>query len=72
MRIGFPLLRTGKRGLFREWGVVWPLVKTIKRVTFLVDPDGIVRGVFHHELAMGRHLADVVKHLEAIRGRAPA
>ena len=34
-----------------------------KRVTYVIGKDGLIRGVFHHELAIGRHRADVLKAL---------
>ncbi len=42
----------------------------VRRVTYVIAPDGLVRGVFHHELLIGRHVADVQKALSAIAGAA--
>ena len=38
-----------------------------KRVTFLIDSGGVVQGVYHHEIAIGRHVTDV---LDGLRGLA--
>ena len=37
-----------------------------QRVTYVIDKEGIVRGAFRHELAIGRHQDDVLRTLRAI------
>jgi len=37
-----------------------------KRVTYLIDKAGVIRGVFHHELAIGRHHRRVLDALRAV------
>ncbi len=37
-----------------------------KRVTYVVDKAGIVRGVYHHEIAFGRHKDDVIQALRTL------
>ena len=37
-----------------------------KRVTYLIDKTGVIRDVFHHELAIGRHKDTVLEALESI------
>jgi thioredoxin-dependent peroxiredoxin len=58
----FPLIADTGRTLSRQYGAIrwegpWP---RMKRVTYVIDRDGIVRGVFRHELRIGRHTADVL------------
>jgi peroxiredoxin Q/BCP len=64
----FPLIADTARALSRLYGVIrwggpWPRVK---RVTYVIDRDGIIRGVFHHELRVAQHAARV---LTLLRGK---
>jgi peroxiredoxin Q/BCP len=36
------------------------------RVTFLIDREGVIRGVYDHELAIGRHVTDVLSGLRGL------
>lgn len=71
LRLPFPLLADTDGSIARLFGAthLWGLVPLAKRVTFVADPEGIVRGVFHHELAVGRHVREVRECLERIRDR---
>ena len=46
-----------------------PIAPT-KRVTYLIDKAGIIRNVFHHELAIGRHKNEVLEGLKSINQRS--
>lgn len=49
-------------GAARLWGhFPWP-----KRVTYVIDKDGIIRGVIHHELHAARHVEEVLALLRAM------
>jgi peroxiredoxin Q/BCP len=37
-----------------------------KRITYVVDKAGVIRGVFHHEIAIGHHRDDVLGALREI------
>jgi peroxiredoxin Q/BCP len=37
-----------------------------KRVTYVIDRAGMIRGVFHHEISIGRHRDDVLAALREI------
>ncbi len=39
---------------------------TTRRVTYVIDRDGVIRGVYHHEIAIRRHHVNVVYALETI------
>lgn len=60
-RLPFPLLADPAGTVSELFGVnrFWGLIPFVKRVTFVIDRDGLIRGVFHHELAIGRHVQDV-------------
>ena len=70
-RLPFPLLADTDGSIARLFGAthLWGLVPLTKRVTFVADPEGILQGVFHHELAVGRHVREVRECLERIRDR---
>ena len=45
----------------------WNLLPYMKRVTYVIDRTGIIRGVFHHEFSARRHIADVVRTLKKLQ-----
>ena len=49
----------------KAYGAARPLIGYDKRVTFVIDPKGIVRGVFHHELAVDKHVDEVLAMFRA-------
>jgi peroxiredoxin Q/BCP len=64
-RLPFPLIADTGRALSRLYGAVrwegpWPRAK---RVTYAIDREGIIRGVFHHELRYAKHAGDVLSLL---------
>ncbi len=44
---------------------------TTKRVTYLIDKAGAIRGIFHHEINISRHVSDVLEGLKALRQEEP-
>lgn len=62
----FPLIADTGRALSRSygalrWGGPWP---RLKRVTYVIGKDGIIRGVFRHEIRIAQHVGDVTALLE--------
>lgn len=68
LKLGFPLVADGDRAISRAWGVLWPLVGRSRRVTFVVDEEGVVRGVLRHEIRIERHRDGVLDVLRTLRG----
>jgi peroxiredoxin Q/BCP len=66
--LGFPLLADHDQTMSKAWGVTRGFLPFNKRVTFVVDGDGVVRARFHHEVRVTKHVEDVV---EFLRARAP-
>jgi peroxiredoxin len=60
----FPLVGDEDKRICEAYGVLWPLIKLPQRITFVVDEEGVVRAVFHHEVQISRHLDDVRQFLE--------
>lgn len=43
-----------------------------KRITFVIDKEGIVRHVIHAELQIDLHIDDALAHLKKMQGETPA
>ncbi len=75
VRANFPMVGDETGEIARRYDVVWPIMKLIRRVTFLIDEAGVVRSVFHHEIRIGQHVADVVnavRRMKKLPAGAPA
>jgi peroxiredoxin len=66
--VSFPMVADKGREITRAYKVSWPLLRIAKRVTYIVDGDGIIRAAFHHEFQVHRHLDDVLKFVARSRG----
>ncbi len=66
--VDFPLLGDADRRLSALYGVLWPLVRFDRRVTFIISPARVVEDVIKHETRVYRHLDDV---LAALQRRGP-
>ncbi len=66
IRADFPMIGDASGAVTKKFGVLWPLVGLARRATFVIDRDGIIRGVFHHELQVARHLDDVLALLRRL------
>lgn len=65
-KLPFALVADPKFAIARAWGVARPLGLGAWRVTYVVDPSGIIRGAFHHELSMSKHVSDVRELLDRL------
>jgi thioredoxin-dependent peroxiredoxin len=72
MAVTFPMIGDQQGELAWKYDVYWPFMKLVRRVTFLIDEERTVRGIFRHELRIGRHVDDVLVALRALRKKAPA
>jgi len=63
-QVEFPLLGDSDRRLSELFGVLWPLVRVDRRVTFVIGPEGVVEDVIKHETRVYRHLDDVLATLQ--------
>jgi peroxiredoxin len=68
-RVQFPLLADPDRRICRGFGVLWPLLPRVRRVTFVLSEAQRVELVLSHELQVSKHLDGVLHHL---RKRTPA
>jgi peroxiredoxin Q/BCP len=63
-RLKFALIGDADKQICNSFGVLWPLVKLPQRITVVLDEEGIVLGIFHHEVQIWRHLDDARRVLE--------
>lgn len=63
----FRLLGDESRSISSLYGVLWPVLKIDRRATFVIDEDGTIVEVIHHEVQVHRHLEDVLARLAAAR-----
>ena len=65
-QLPFPLIADTDGTLRSLFGVTrrWTLgIALVRRATFVIDKAGVIRGVFHHELAISRHVDEVLAAL---------
>ena len=61
-----PMVGDADRRLTSSFGVLWPLVRIARRVTFGIDHAGIIRGVFPFELKEERHIEETLRLLDTL------
>ena len=59
----FTLIGDASKEIGRAYGVLWPVLDIDRRVTFILDPAGVIEHVIHHEVRVYRHLDDVLAWL---------
>jgi thioredoxin-dependent peroxiredoxin len=66
LHAGFPMIGDKNGTICKAYDVQWPLLGVAKRVTYVIDPDRVVLGVFRHELQMAKHKDDVLRMVDAL------
>ncbi len=71
-RFGLPfsLVADPSFAIARAWGVARPLGLGAWRVTYVIDHAGVIRGAFHHEVSMSKHVSEVRDLLDRLRSAA--
>lgn len=59
----FRLVGDESRFISELYGVVWPVLRVDRRATFVIDEQGVIADVIHHEVRVYRHLEDVLARL---------
>ena len=62
----FALLSDTDKAIAKRFDVGRFFGLMLKRVTYVIDRDGTIRGVFHHELSVNRHIEDTLRALDAL------
>lgn len=68
----FTLLSDENKSVIRAFGVDGPLGIGVRRATFLIDRDGVVRDSVLADLRIGRHLAFVERAVELAKDKPRA
>lgn len=63
----FPMLADTSKSLAEELGILEAEEKVAYRVTYIVDPQGIIRWVSVNDLSVGRNVAEVLRVLDALQ-----
>jgi len=69
--VTFPLIADEDRVISEAYGAARPLLPLDRRITFLIDPDGVVRFRFQHQFQVNKHLDDVVSALRELTTAVP-
>jgi peroxiredoxin Q/BCP len=59
VRANYAMVGDEDRAVSKAFDVLWPLIGKARRVTYVIDREGIVRGVFHHEVRVSKHVEAV-------------
>jgi peroxiredoxin Q/BCP len=70
LRADFPMIGDDDRKVSKAFDVLWPLIGKAQRVTYVIDREGVVRGVFHHEVRVGKHLGDAQALVKELNGKS--
>ncbi len=63
----FPLLADTSKSLAEDLGILEENEKVAYRVTYIVDPDGVIRWVSANDLSVGRNVKEVLRVLDALQ-----
>lgn len=63
----FPLIADTSKSLADSLGILTDTEKVAYRVTYIVDPDGIIRWVCSNDLDVGRNVPEVLRVLDALQ-----
>lgn len=65
----FPILADTNKQIARAYEVLFPIVSSVKRVTFVIDPEGFIVARFHHELLFEKHVDDALSFMRELPAR---
>jgi peroxiredoxin Q/BCP len=68
LQLNFPLIADSDQRLAAAFGVqrLWGLLPFAKRVTFVVDGEGVVRNVISSEFNIDKHVDEAIATLRSI------
>lgn len=59
--VSFPLIADVDKAITSAYRVRFSLLPTIHRVTYVIDREGVISGVFNHEFQVLKHLDEVLR-----------
>jgi len=63
----YPMVADPEGHLARAFDVFWGFIRMVRRVTFIIDPEGRVRAVLQHEIRIGKHIDEAVAALKRLQ-----
>ncbi len=66
-KASYPMIGDDSHEISRLYGVLRPYLKLDRRVTYVIDRAGTIRGVFEHEFQISKHLDGVLHLLERLK-----
>jgi alkyl hydroperoxide reductase subunit AhpC len=66
-KLPFPMLADVKRELTTALGILDPVEGVAQRVTYVIDPEGIIRFAMVTDLNVGRNVKEVLRVLDALQ-----
>jgi peroxiredoxin (alkyl hydroperoxide reductase subunit C) len=63
----FPMIADTSKSLAEELGILEANEKIAYRVTYIVDPQGVIRWVASYDLSVGRNVQEVLRVLDALQ-----
>lgn len=63
----FPMLADTSKSLAEELGILEANAKVAYRVTYIIDPQGVIRFVSVNDLSVGRNVKEVLRVLDALQ-----
>lgn len=63
-KVKFPLIADKGAEIQSLYGVKRPILKSNRRVTYIIDEEGVIAAMFHHEFQVLRHMDDVRQFFE--------
>ncbi len=67
----YPMIPDPDGTIARKFDVLWPFFKLVRRITFVIDGAGDIRGVFQHEIRVLQHVDDALLAVKRLVGRPP-
>lgn len=64
LRAPFPMIADADKRISAAYGVLMPLIKIPRRVTFVVNPLRTIEAVFEHNVQIARHRDDVLLQVD--------
>lgn len=66
-QLPFPLIADSEKKIARLYDAIWFHTLTSKRITYVIDREGIIRGAFHYEMRIKNHISQVLKLIHSFR-----
>jgi peroxiredoxin len=64
LRAPFPMIADADKRISTAYGVLMPLIRIPRRVTFIVNPLRTIDAVFEHNIQIAKHRDDVLRHVD--------